>query len=271
MKQHEFLRELKENLESRMSPEELEDILSDYESFFISGREEGKSDDEISEELGSPAFLAKSLLEEHAGRETIQRNKHVSNPGRRLCAYVIDAIISVLPILLIVLIMAKSFALPYIMFLSYPSPLPGASIYLSYPAYTEFSEKSSSAVIRTYVVTESGRTKMVSENNPASGDKSRLPRYIPAILGLAFYLLYSLVCSLLLKGQTIGKKLMGIKILKSNENPATGGTIFFREFLGKILLNSIPIIPVISIFTILLTKEHKALHDMLADTIIAEA
>ncbi len=270
MKQHEFLRELKEYLESRISPEELEDILSDYESFFVSGREEGKSDDEISEELGSPAFLAKSLLEEHTSRGKIQRNKHISNPGRRLCAYVIDAIISVLPVLVIAFIMAKSFILPYIMFLSYPSPLPGASIYLSYPEYTDFTEKSVSGVIKTYVVTESGRMEMISENNPASGDKSRLPRYILAILGLAFYLLYSLVCSLLLKGQTIGKKLMSIKILKSNENPATGGTIFYREFLGKILMNSIPIIPVISIFTILFTKEHKALHDMLADTIIVE-
>jgi len=86
MKQREFLRELKENLESRISPEELEDILSDYESFFASGREEGKSDDEISEELGSPAFLAKSLLEEHGGKETIRQCKHISNPGRRLCA-----------------------------------------------------------------------------------------------------------------------------------------------------------------------------------------
>jgi len=36
VKQHEYLRELKENLKSRITPEELEDILSDYESFFAS-------------------------------------------------------------------------------------------------------------------------------------------------------------------------------------------------------------------------------------------
>ncbi|HHW00759.1 MAG TPA: DUF1700 domain-containing protein [Clostridiaceae bacterium] len=271
MKQQEYLRELKENLESRISPEELEDILSDYESFFVSGREEGKSDDEISEELGSPAFIAKLLLEEHTGKKTIQQCKHISNPGRRLCAYIIDAIISILPVLVIVLTMTRAFAVPYIMFLTYPSPLPGASIYLSYPAYTDLSEQSSSGVVKTYVVKENGSTRDVGEINSTYSVKSRLPKYILANLGLAFYLFYSLVCSLLLKGQTIGKKLMRIKIRKSNADPATRGAIFYREFLGKILLNSIPIVPVISVFTILFTREHKALHDMLADTIIAEA
>lgn len=48
MKQFEYLNELKENLEGRLSPETIKDILSDYESFFVSGREEGKTDDEIS-------------------------------------------------------------------------------------------------------------------------------------------------------------------------------------------------------------------------------
>ena len=82
MKQSEYLRELKENLDGKFSPEALKDILSDYESFFVSGREGGKTDDEISGELGSPAFLAKSLLEEHADHKPDQTDKHVANPGR---------------------------------------------------------------------------------------------------------------------------------------------------------------------------------------------
>ncbi|HHW47309.1 MAG TPA: DUF1700 domain-containing protein [Clostridiaceae bacterium] len=271
MKQHEFLRELKENLESRIPPEELEDILSDYESFFESGREEGKSDDEISEELGSPAFLAKSLLEEHTGKETMQQRKHICSPGRRLFAYVIDEVISVLPVLIIAFTITRNLALPNMMFLIYPSPLPGASIYLSYSAYTSLTERSSSGVIRTYVATKNGSTKTISETNSTNSARPKLLGSLIAYFGLAFYLFYSLACALLFKGQTIGKKIMRIRIRKSNADPATGSTIFYREFLGKILLNSIPIIPIISIFTILFTREHKALHDMLADTIIVEA
>ena len=70
MKQSEYLRELKLNLESKIPPEELKDILSDYEGFFVTGREEGRRDDDISEELGSPALLARNLLEEYAGKQS---------------------------------------------------------------------------------------------------------------------------------------------------------------------------------------------------------
>jgi len=267
MKQHEYLRELKENLESRISPEEVEDILSDYESFFVSGKEDGKSDDEISEGLGSPAFLAKSLLDDYANKEIKQPDKHISNSGHRLCAYVIDAIISVLPILIVTFFIAGSFILSYMMFLTCPSPLPGVSVYLGYSAYTV---EPSPGVIKTYVIREDNPAKIVDKIDSEYGARSRLFRSLLVALSLVFYLLYSLVCSLLLKGQTIGKKLMHIQVRRSNTGPATRGTIFYREFLGKIILNSIPIIPLISLFTILFTKEHKALHDMLADTIVVE-
>jgi len=63
---------------------------------------------------------------------------------------------------------------------------------------------------------------------------------------------------------------MHIKVMHSNKESAKRSSIFIRELLGKILINSIPIIPLVSLFTILFTKEHKALHDMLADTIVVE-
>lgn len=278
MKQSEYLRELKENLESRVSIEELKDILSDYESFFMSGREEGKNDDEISEELGSPGFLGKSLLEEHSGKESRQLDKHITNPGRRLCAYAMDTIIAVVPALLVLLVIGRTLALPFVLFLTYPSPGVGASVYMSYSTYTEYS---SSGVTEIYVIGEDG-TKVTNASNLESGSEAakqsrwengKKPSLITSILasvGLLFYLIYSLVCTLIFKGQTVGKKLMHIKIRRSNTELVTKGTIFYREFLGKTLINSIPLIPLISLLTILFTKEHKALHDMLADTIVTD-
>ena len=44
--------------------------------------------------------------------------------------------------------------------------------------------------------------------------------------------------------------------------------IFKREVLGKVLLNSIPIFPVISFFTMLFTKDRLTLHDMIGKTIV---
>lgn len=274
MKQTEYLRELKENLESQISPEELKDILSDYESFFVSGREDGKTDDEISQELGSPAFLAKSLLEEHIGKETLQQDKHITNPGRRLCAYVIDAIIAVLPTLILSLFIG-TIMLPYLLFITYPSPGIGAMGYLSFSTYStleltsshEISENGEKVVKDDNVVRAK---KADNENNWVNGKKPNPITSILATLTLAFYLLYALICTLLFRGQTIGKKLMHIKVRRTNTESITKGTIFYREFLGKTLINSIPIIPLISFFTILFTKEHKALHDMLADTIVSD-
>lgn len=63
---------------------------------------------------------------------------------------------------------------------------------------------------------------------------------------------------------------MRIKIKRSNTATAGNGGLFLRECIGKILINSIPLIPLISFFTILFTSEHKALHDLLADTIVSD-
>lgn len=276
MKQFEFLRELKINLEGKLPPAELDDIISDYESFFAAGRDEGKSDDEISEELGSPAYLAKSLLGEY-GEKTYGKGpnkslkklvKNTANPGRRLSAYLIDCVIATLPALLISLVLLANTFLPFMMFVTSPSPLAGAPVYLSYASYATLSNstvitESSNGVDSTYVYRKGldGEWKLTEPNNSAQ---------VFTVLSLAFYFLYSTICTLLLKGQTFGKKIMKIKVQRTNTERASGGTILTRELLGKVLINSIPIVPLISLFTILLTEENKALHDMLADTIVTE-
>ncbi|MBG9774345.1 HAAS signaling domain-containing protein [Brevibacillus laterosporus] len=56
-----FLHELKVSL-SNISAEEREDILYDYIEHFQIGLEEGKSEKEIIEKLGSPKMIAKELL-----------------------------------------------------------------------------------------------------------------------------------------------------------------------------------------------------------------
>lgn len=266
MKQSEYLCELKENLEGMLTPEMLKDILSDYESFFVSGREDGKTDDEISGELGSPAFLARSLLEEQPEIETGQQDQHLANPGRRLSAYFIDALIAVLPAFVVTSILGSTI-LSCFLLIMYPSPLAGASIYTSYASYQEFSVIESRSYSPNSVSTVPEASREIVQANV---NKPSPLSVAAALFALAFFLLYSLAATLVFRGQTIGKKLMYIKVRRSNTGPVTKGGIFSRELLGKILINSIPLVPLISIFTILLTKEHKALHDMLADTIVVD-
>lgn len=266
MKQTEYLRELKENLEGKLAPETVKDILSDYESFFQSGREDGKSDDEISAELGSPAFLAKSLFEEQDGTQTSQMDKSIADPGRRLCAFLIDAAIAVLPMFVVTGVIGSAM-LSFLLLIEYPSPLIGTLTSMSYASYTTIQED---VVIdinnNSYIAPSKYRENAIRRayNGPS-------PLSIAfAVFGIGFYMLYSLTSSLIFRGQTIGKRLMHIKVMHSNKESAKRSNIFIREFLGKILINSIPIIPLVSLFTILFTREHKALHDLLADTIVVE-
>lgn len=255
MKQFEYLNELKQNLEGKLSAEMIEDILSDYESFFVSGREEGKTDDEISNDLGSPAFLAKSLLEAQEEKQTVPVDKHIANPGRRLCAYFIDAVIASLPASILACTLRNAIV-PFMLLITYPFPSIAFSISTSTAAFSIYR-----AAEYTVVGANSGLVLNSSEQRLI---------FTFAVLSMAFYIFYSLSTSLLFEGQTVEKKFMHIKVCHSDTSQATAGYIFSREFLGKVLINSIPFLPIILIFTILFTKEHKALHDMLADTIVAE-
>lgn len=66
-----YLRELPEVI--------INDIIYDYEEHFINGFEEGKTEEEISEELGSPEEIANEILHsENFGKEKFKRSKNKS-------------------------------------------------------------------------------------------------------------------------------------------------------------------------------------------------
>ena len=93
---------------------------------------------------------------------------------------------------------------------------------------------------------------------------------ILSIFVILFYVGYGACCTYLFDGITVGKYFMHLKVVPEDENRKFGITILLREGVGKILLNSIPIIPVISIFTILFTPSHKAIHDYIGKTRVLE-
>ncbi|MFT8322287.1 MAG: DUF1700 domain-containing protein [Bacillus sp. (in: firmicutes)] len=61
MNKDQFLKQLSADL-NRLSHEERQDIIQDYEEHFLIGLEEGKTENEIAEALGSPQQIAKELL-----------------------------------------------------------------------------------------------------------------------------------------------------------------------------------------------------------------
>ncbi|MCG8482269.1 MAG: RDD family protein [Clostridia bacterium] len=116
MKKNEFLRELENALKYKLSQEDINEIISDYTDIFNSGIKEGKSEDDVSNEIGSPAKIARTILDETNGvdelaiknnnkDDTIKQDvRQLAPMSKRLGAYIIDAITMFLVFALILLL-----------------------------------------------------------------------------------------------------------------------------------------------------------------------
>lgn len=99
MTKNEFLRELENSLIWQLSKEDVSEVISDYSDIFENGLIEGKSETDIADELGSPAIISRTILEDSNNRynSTVAKqtiNKDTSNlatMSKRLGAYIIDA------------------------------------------------------------------------------------------------------------------------------------------------------------------------------------
>ena len=74
MTKNDFLDILRDYLKGNFSDLEINDILRDYEEFFLNGELQGKSDEEIIKSLGSPKSIANELIEEIKGQRKTASN-----------------------------------------------------------------------------------------------------------------------------------------------------------------------------------------------------
>ena len=82
MNKSEFLEILKDYLRKDFSEDEVNDILRDYEEYFVDGIIEGKSDMEIISALGSPKSIAKDLvlqMKEKDANKQFKNSKFIDN------------------------------------------------------------------------------------------------------------------------------------------------------------------------------------------------
>lgn len=80
MNKEQFLRTLEESLKS-ISVDERKDIIEDIKEHFIMGLSEGKTEEEISEALGSPQQIAVEILTNHY---TIEEKSEKNNNQSRM-------------------------------------------------------------------------------------------------------------------------------------------------------------------------------------------
>ena len=115
---------------------------------------------------------------------------------------------------------------------------------------------------------------------PATGHGHRagsllLELLVLAIAGLALVGLVVWNCAWLHRyGQTVGKRALRIRIVRSNGERASLGRIFGLRYLPATLLGAVPLVGFLFTLTdilLIFRESRKCLHDQFADTIVVKA
>ena len=74
---------------------------------------------------------------------------------------------------------------------------------------------------------------------------------------------YFIICELLMRGQTVGKRILGLRAIRDNGQPVT----FARSIIRGLLRSSIDMVYA-GIIVIIFSKQHKRIGDMAAGTVV---
>jgi uncharacterized RDD family membrane protein YckC len=87
---------------------------------------------------------------------------------------------------------------------------------------------------------------------------------VPGIVSaIVFYAYFVLMTKFF--GQTVGKMILGIKVVRENEEPLRWSDVLFRELVGKFIYRAFWFLMVLYIIVGFM-DEKQGLHDMIADT-----
>lgn len=236
MNKNEFLRELENNLLGKIEKDDLQNILMDYAEIFESSKAENKTEGETSVMIGSPTIVAKNILDEYTNTKVSKpseaANYEIAPFGKRIAAFIIDSILSLLPLAI---------------FKAAPSGIINALFIVPINPFILF-------------------TFAIPNFRPTNVEIA-----INLTLTLIF-ILYGTVVMIMLKNKTIGMYLMGIKVVKTNNRSLKVVDIILRQFLGKIIIPGITfgISNIVSFFWALFSKSNNTVQDKIAGTVVIE-
>lgn len=265
MNKKEFLSELENALDGKLPPSDIREITSDYGDIFDNSVAAGKSEEEVANEIGSPAKIARTIMED-GEREYTDFQKNINEKtsrifdkviepdrkveieklapmSRRLGAYIIDSI------LLGVVGIGGMMALfaPFL-----------------------FMVRSSSSV--HYITSQVGPmgNEIMNMGGPAS--RFAFANIIIIVMLLGAFNLFTTIILWATNGYTPGKWILKMRVVKIN-----GGKISFldavlRELLIKCIANSLlsGFLNLGSFIWGCVTDDRKTVHDLVVQTRVVE-
>lgn len=135
-------------------------------------------------------------------------------------------------------------------------------------------------------------TELINESG-AGFNKARFLLFFDTSLGIfiSFLLSEVLVPLLLGRGETIGKKIFSLFLIRLDEKRVGGGTLILRALGGKYLMESLPVVflslhaffscsgvclliafllVILNVSLTVFSKNHRALHDIISGTVVVE-
>jgi uncharacterized RDD family membrane protein YckC len=300
---NEFLRELENSLRGQLLEEDIIEIISDYGDVFDNGKSEGKNENEISDEIGSPASIARTILEDisksigYSGsfKNIKSDTSNLAPMSKRVGAYIIDTFVTSL--LLAIMLFAT-----FVPFYSITGVSQSAEIIKedgviqSIPEnhYREQKTVGANGVIknieffednkRIFKGTEEEYSQFLRDKGIPKNEinhfrtKTTMPFSIkglltvfPIALILMFFGISNIITAFelwIFRGYTLGKWITKIKVESIDGNKLTFWDAFLRDALIKSIGNSITsgILNIASFIWGCATPEHKTVQDLAAKT-----
>lgn len=307
MTKNEFLSELENALEGRLPVDEISGIIADYRDIFDSGISDGKSEETISLEIGSPAKIARRILDDeplhtHERQYRFPINKKCINTQnlasllRRFGAYVIDTLIGSILLAAVLLAAFLPFSTHEIVTQTEGAYEKGsqeyeAKLYEDVKGLTTKAEVWDSSGRRVFKGSKEDFVDFLDKNRIRYPEDFKARTYVmtvktfppgkttliillPYMIFLTFLGVGNILNAIILwkfKGYTIGKRLFKINVEKADGTKLTLADALLRELVVKTLGNVVTggLLNIGSFIWACVTNEQKTVHDLAAKTSVA--
>jgi len=284
MNKNEFLSELKNALDGRLSESDIREITSDYGDIFDNSAADGKTEEDVAKEIGSPAKIARTILEDgmdagvkagdsgsnssenKGGREYTDFQKNINEKTSKIFDKVLEpdrnvAIEKLAP-------MSRRLGAYVIDSLLLGVVVIGGMIALFAP-FLYMVRTSSEIHTVTSNLGHMGN-QMVTMGGPASG--FAFANLIIIVMLFGAFNLFTTIFIWASNGYTPGKWILNMRVVKINGGKISFLDAFLRELIIKGIANSLlsGFLNLGSFIWGCVTDDHKTIHDLVAQTRVVE-